>query len=218
MSQISVLLADDHAIIRDGIRALLEDVDDIQVIAEATNGKEAIQKLQQRPIDVMILDLSMPVMNGLEATKRVKQVSESSKILVLSMHDTEDYVLKSIEAGASGYLLKDTSKEEFVRAIYAVHQGEKYFSSSISHILVEHILNPKPKGEEEDLQEIPSLTKREKQILQLIKEGLSNKEIATALGKSVRTIETHRFNLMKKLQAKNVVELINKSIDYNLLV
>ncbi len=215
---IKVVLADDHSLVRDGIKALLEEAPNIHVTGEVSNGEEAIEKIRETQPDIAILDIRMPVMNGIEASRKIRKLFPKVKIMMLSMHDTEEYVIQSIESGASGYLLKDTNRIEFIKAINFIHQGEKYFSGSISHILIDKILNKSTNSEnKEHVPEIPELTKREKQILSLIVEGHSNRKIATLLDKSIRTIETHRFNLMKKLKVKNVVELIKKAEQFHLI-
>lgn len=217
MSAINILLVDDHELIRDGIKALLEDETDIKVIAEASNGLEALSILPKIKVDIVIMDIRMPGLNGIEASQKILARNNPPHILFLTMHDTEDHVIRAVRSGAHGYLLKDTGKEEFIKAIFTVNRGEKYFSTSISSILVDKILNPNESEEDEMSQNIKLLTPREKQIFKLISEGYSNKEIAERLSKSVRTIETHRFNLMKKMQVKNVVELLKKGQESELI-
>ncbi|MCR9251319.1 MAG: response regulator transcription factor [bacterium] len=209
---INAVLADDHEIVRKGIKILLEDDGHINVVAEASDGFEAIKKVDELKPDLLITDIRMPEMDGLQTTQKVRSAYPDIKILVLSMHDDEDYILKSAEFGADGYLLKDTSKPEFIKAIDAVMSGQKYFSGDISNILVNSYLNFKSgsPGSESGAQVESILTKRERQILSLIYNGVSNKDIAEQLGKSVRTIETHRFNIMKKLEVKNIAELLRK--------
>ncbi|WP_257666287.1 response regulator transcription factor [Parapedobacter tibetensis] len=211
MERIKVVLADDHLVVRSGIKSLLEE-EGIQVIGLASNGEEAIHAVQELQPDLLIIDIRMPVMNGLEATKKLTESSTNTKVLILSMHDDEDYILQSIESGAKGYLLKDTSREEFMKAIKTVQQGGKYFSGDISNVLVNRYLDVKQGkiGNNTTLSGSHDITKREKQILKMIANGIGNKEIAEQLGKSVRTIETHRFNIMKKLKVNNVVELLKK--------
>ncbi|SHN31440.1 two component transcriptional regulator, LuxR family [Cyclobacterium lianum] len=212
MEKIKVVLADDHVVVRDGIKNLLENEGGIKVVGEASNGEEALSEVEKLKPDLLIIDIRMPVMNGLEATKKLSEKAGPTRSLILSMHDDEDYILQSIESGASGYLLKDTSKEEFLKAIHAIHQGGKYFSGDISQVLVNSYLNVrdrkviKPLGTGRHY----DITKREKQILKMIADGIGNKEIAQQLGKSIRTVETHRFNIMKKLKVNNVVELLKK--------
>ncbi|EPR65584.1 response regulator transcription factor [Cyclobacterium qasimii] len=212
MEKIKVVLADDHVVVRSGIKNLLENEGDIVVVGEASNGKEALEVVEKLKPDMLIIDIRMPEMNGLEATRELKNNGTSIKILILSMHDDEDYILQSIECGASGYLLKDTSKEEFLKAIKAIHQGGKYFSGDISQVLVNNYLNGKDRKNIKKTSPVNhyDVTKREKQILKMIASGIGNKEIAEKLGKSIRTIETHRFNIMKKLKVNNVVELLKR--------
>ncbi|GGZ29077.1 DNA-binding response regulator [Echinicola pacifica] len=215
MEKIKVVLADDHMVVRSGIKNLLENEGEVTVIGEASNGEEALEVVQEVKPDLLIIDIRMPVMNGLEATKKLNSLDQGIKALILSMHDDEDYILQSIESGASGYLLKDTSKEEFMKAIRTIHQGGQYFSGDISQVLVKSYLNNQ--GTKTPKTVLSSnqydITKREKQILKMISDGISNKEIADQLGKSIRTIETHRFNIMKKLKVNNVVELLKKLED-----
>lgn len=208
MNQINVLLADDHEIVRDGIKAFLEDEPNIIIVGEASNGLEALKKAAELHPDVIIMDIRMPELNGIEATKKLAEYAPNAKALILTMHETEEYVLRSIDSGAYGYLLKDTSKEEFMKAIFTVAKGEKYYSHHASNILVNQYLTNQQKPKEKSGEVKFDLTKRELEILTFITEGLSNKDIATKLDKSVRTIETHRFNIMKKLKVSNVVELI----------
>ncbi len=209
MEIIKVVLADDHGVVRSGIKSLLETEQDIQVIAEASNGEEALAKAKTLHPDLMIIDVRMPVLNGIEATRKIRDEVPLTKVLVLSMHDDEEYVLQALECGASGYLLKDASKEEFLKAVKMVHNGEMYFSGELAGLLVSGMRNrdsPKLTNHAQDYE----LTKREKQILGLLVKGINNKEIASKLDKSIRTIETHRFNIMKKLKVNNVVELLKK--------
>ncbi|UII34440.1 response regulator transcription factor [Fulvivirga ulvae] len=210
---IKVILADDHEIVRKGIRLLLETEGDIEVVGEASNGEEAIDMVEQLRPDLLIVDIRMPVLNGIDTTARVKKEFAATRVLVLSMHDDEEYIIKSIDCGADGYLLKDTSKPEFVKAIHSTMEGHKYFSGDISDILVNHYLSARknpPADESLNDSSDYQLTKRERQILHMIYKGFSNKAIADELQKSVRTIETHRFNIMKKLEVSNIAELLHK--------
>ncbi|NRB47678.1 MAG: response regulator transcription factor [Saprospiraceae bacterium] len=219
--KITILLADDHELVRNGIKALLQSDDSLQVIAEAANGREALDKIASEQPDLAIIDVRMPELNGIDTVAHVIQSGSTTKPIVLSMHDSEEYVLKSIEAGSFGYLLKDTSKEEFLRAIHMVANGEKYFSADISQILANKYLENLTSGPTNDpvSNSTPSitLTKREKQVMDMALEGFSNKEIASNLNKSVRTIEAHRFNLMKKLKVKNIAELSAKAKSLGLI-
>lgn len=209
---IRVALADDHEIVRNGIKMILEDDKDIQVVWEASDGQEALDQLATNRPDVLVLDIRMPILNGLEVAQKVKRETPTQRILMLTMHDDSEYIRQSLEYGADGYLLKDTSKSEFNKAIHMVHNGQKYYSGDISGAIVEFLMNgtkpasTAPSPTPTDYQ----LTRREKEILQMVYEGLSNKEIAERLDKSVRTVETHRFNIMKKLDVNNITEMLKK--------
>lgn len=211
-SKIEIMLVDDHSLVRDGIRSLLEDEEDFFVSKEASDGNEAMIMLNAYEPDVVIVDIRMPKMTGIEFVTAVSGLHTSTKFLMLSMHDSEEYVLNSIRAGAHGYLLKDASKDEFIKAVHAVHAGDMYFSGDISKYLVKnYVQKDKPivKEEKEEKSTNPAgLTRRELQILSLAVAGKSNQEIAAELGKSKRTVEVHRFNFMKKIGSKNLAELI----------
>ncbi len=211
---IKVALADDHEIVRYGIRMVLEDDPEIEVIWEASDGQETIDKMRETTPDVLVADIRMPLLTGLEVTQKLKQEEPDLKIIMLTMHDDSEYILKSMQYGADGYLLKDTNKAEFNKAVKLVNNGQKYFSGDISTTIVNSFLRAgAPLTQRKNITTIPQeygLTKREKQILSLIYEGISNKDIAEQLDKSVRTIETHRFNIMKKLEVNNITELLKK--------
>ena len=215
---IRVVLADDHFFVRDGIKSLLESEKNIVVVGEATDGLEALEVVTTTNPDLLIVDIRMPHHTGIEVVEKLRNLNNPVKIIVLSMHESEEYVLKSIKAGADGYLLKGSSKEEFLKALHAVANGGKYFTGDISSILINQLTNtasplePKP-ALAEDL----TITKREKEILTLLLSGKGNKEIAEALEISKRTAEVHRFNLMKKLKVKNLMELSNKATEYSLI-
>jgi DNA-binding NarL/FixJ family response regulator len=223
MSQtIRIVLADDHSLVRDGIRALLEEEEDLVVVAEVSNGKEAIDMVNEKKPDLLIIDIRMPVMNGIDAVEILNKQGTATKTIILSMHDSEEYILKSVNAGANGYLLKDTGKTEFIKAIRTVQQGDKYFSGDISNVLVNNLLNgSKPISEKPKLtnqNDNPfDLTSKELQILELILSGLTNKQISEKLENSKRTVETHRFNLMRKMDVKNLIDLSKKAQEYNLV-
>jgi two-component system, NarL family, nitrate/nitrite response regulator NarL len=215
---IRVVIADDHVFVRDGIKSLLESEENILVVSEATDGLEAIKAVQDDKPDLLIVDIRMPNMTGIEVVETLRNQQNHVKIIVLSMHDSEEYVLKSIKAGADGYLLKGSSKEEFLKALHAVVNGGKYFSGDISSILISQLTHPSiPLQTKQPIEEELQITKREKEILQLLLSGKGNKEIAEALDISKRTAEVHRFNLMKKLKVKNLIELSNKASQYSLL-
>ena len=199
---IRVVLADDHVFVRDGIKSLLENENNIIVVGEATDGQEALTIVASEKPDLLIVDIRMPHFTGIEVVEKIRQENTPLKIVVLSMHESEEYVLKSIKAGADGYLLKGSSKEEFLKALHTVANGGKYFSGDISSILINQLTNgnaPLNTEKKRQLDEELVITKREKEILQLLLSGKGNKEIAEALEISKRTAEVHRFNLMKKL-------------------
>ncbi|KGL59977.1 MULTISPECIES: response regulator transcription factor [unclassified Polaribacter] len=218
---INVILADDHVLVRDGIKALLEDQTGINVIDEASNGKEALEVVSKNKPHILIVDIRMPEMNGIEVVAEINKHHKDVKTLVLSMHDSEEYVVRSIQAGADGYLLKGASKEEFLKALNKVASGGKYFTGDVSSIIMNNFVNgniSKTAATQKEIKELPfKLTKREKQILILVLELKNNKDIAEELQISKRTAEVHRFNLMKKLEAKNLMELNSKSKEYQLI-
>lgn len=215
---IKIVIADDHRIIRDGLKSLLSDEKGIIIIGEAANGEEALIKTHELKPDILMADISMPGMSGIEMTRILCKEDSKTKVLIVSMHDNEDYINQALEAGASGYLLKDSSKEELLKAIKAVQNGETYCSGDVSKILLNKFLvssrSKKLKIESEDRLE---LTKREKEILKLISDGLSNKEIANLLFVSTRTVDTHRYNVMQKLNVKNGAELVRMAFKLNLI-
>ena len=222
MDIIKIVLADDHVLVRDGIKALLEDQTGIKVIDEASNGIEALSVIQKIKPDLLIVDIRMPEMNGIEVVAEINKKKLGIKTLVLSMHDSEEYVVKAIEAGADGYLLKGASKDEFLKALNIVASGGKYFTGDVSAIIMSHFVsNGNPVEQPQVLnikEEDPfSLTKRENQILKLVLQLKNNKDIAEELDISRRTAEVHRFNLMKKLDVKNLMELTNKCREFQLV-
>lgn len=215
---IRVVLADDHVFVRDGIKSLLENEANIEVVGEATDGLEALKVVETEQPDLLILDIRMPNMTGIEVVEKLRSQNNLVKIVMLSMHESEEYVLKSIKAGADGYLLKGSSKEEFLKALHTVANGGKYFSGDISSILISQLSSPRASMDvKQSIDEDLMITKREKEILKLLLSGKGNKEIAEALDISKRTAEVHRFNLMKKLKVKNLIELSNRANEYSLL-
>jgi len=215
---IRVVLADDHVFVRDGIKSLLENEANIEVVGEAIDGADALEVVASSKPDLLIADIRMPNLTGIELVEKLRNENNNVKIIMLSMHESEEYVLKSIKAGADGYLLKGSSKEEFLKALHTVAAGGKYFSGDISSILISQLTNSATSSEpKQNLAEDTMITKREKEILTLLLSGKGNKEIAEALEISKRTAEVHRFNLMKKLKVKNLIELSNKATEYSLL-
>ena len=215
---IRVVLADDHVFVRDGIKSLLENEANIEVVGEAIDGADALEVVADSKPDLLIVDIRMPNLTGIEVVEKLRSDNNEVKIIMLSMHESEEYVLKSIKAGADGYLLKGSSKEEFLKALHTVAAGGKYFSGDISSILIGQLTSSSASLEpKQNLGEEMMITKREKEILTLLLSGKGNKEIAEALDISKRTAEVHRFNLMKKLKVKNLMELSNKATEYSLL-
>ena len=215
-------MADDHSLVRDGIRALLESESDLQVIGEASNGNEAIDLVNEKHPELLIIDIRMPELNGIEAVKKLNAQNSSVKSIILSMHDSEEYILQSVNAGAKGYLLKDTGKTEFIKAIHTVREGDKYYSGDISNVLVNHLLNPSKESSENAKNKASNnnafdLTNKEIQVLELVLSGLTNKQISEKLQNSKRTVETHRFNLMRKMEVKNLMDLSKKARAHNLV-
>jgi len=210
MNKIRVFLADDHLILREGIRSILEKVPDIEMVGEAGEGGEAVAKVEQLVPDVVLMDITMPGLNGLEATQQIKQKNSQVRILILTMHETDQYLSGMLQAGASGYVVKTATTSELISAIRAVHLGDVYLYPSIARMLVEDYLQKVKTGEEKTSYE--GLTSREREILALIAEDKKNKEIADLLGISVRTVQAHRTNLMDKLGAHDRTELVKYAI------
>jgi len=215
--KINIVLADDHVLVRNGLKAMLEFDTDLIVTGEAGNGTDALEVAKAVKPDLLILDIRMPGMTGLEAAAKLKSFSPNTKAVILSMHDSEEYVLQAVDAGAYGYLLKDTDKNEFVKALKQIHGGNKYFSGAVSNALANRLLNNRPAIRPEAKEDVYNLSKREKEILRMVVDGKQNKQIADTLDKSVRTIETHRFNIMKKLEVNNAIDMVNKAVRENLV-
>jgi two-component system, NarL family, response regulator NreC len=206
MNRIRILLADDHTVMRRGLRFLLESQPDFTVVAEAADGREAVQQAEATNPDVAVLDVAMPNLSGIEAAQRIVAQTPHAAIIMLSMHSDEGYVLRALKAGARGYLLKDAAESDLIEAIRAVSQGKTFFSSEISKMLVEDYIREIRTRGVEDSYEL--LTSREREILQLLVEGNSNKDIAASLNVSPHTVETHRRNLQDKLNLHSFAELI----------
>jgi len=204
--KIRILLADDHNIMRRGLRLLLERQAGFEVVGEAADGRQAVERAEAAKPDIVILDIAMPNLSGIEAAQRIGALLPQAAIIILSMHSDEGYVLRALKAGAKGYLLKDSAEDDLIEAIKAVGSGKAFFSPEISKILVEDYVRDMRKRDAEDSYEL--LTSREREILQLLAEGKSNKDIATLLNLSLYTVETHRRNLQDKLNLHSVAELI----------
>ena len=203
---IRILLADDHTIMRSGLRLLLERYPDLRVIAEAANGREALQLAEEHRPDIAVMDVGMPHLNGLEAARQIVAKAPETRVIILSMHSDESYVVRALKAGARGYLLKDSAEADLVDAIKAVRNGKTFFSPAIAEVLNRDYMSKLERQGVEDSYEL--LTTREREILQLIAEGRGNKEVAAMLHLSLHTVDTHRGNIMEKLNLHSVPELI----------
>jgi DNA-binding NarL/FixJ family response regulator len=214
---IKIFIADDHALVRDGIKLMINGNPKYEIVGEAANGAEALQKIGDLHPDLVLADISMPEMSGIELTTRIVQDYPDIRVMILSMHDNEDYINNSLAAGASGYLLKDTDKSEFLEAIEKISGGETYCGKNVSQILIKSIVDSRLKRQHEKPRPETLLSKREMQILGLIAKGLSNKEIATHLFISTRTVDAHRYNIMQKVNVRNTAELIMFAVNNKLI-
>ncbi len=210
MRKTRVIVVDDHTIVRDGICALLALATDIEVVGKAANGMEALKKVRQLAPDVVLMDIAMPIMNGLEATRRIHKEFPETKVLVLTQYDEKEYVFSIIEAGARGFISKTAASSELALGIRAVHHGNSFLSPVAAKVLVEDYQSGAPMRGEEDPYE--QLTDREREILKLVSEGYTTKEIANMLVLSPKTVEGHKTNLMEKLDIHNKAELIKYAI------
>jgi two-component system, NarL family, response regulator NreC len=206
MKRLRILLADDHIVMRTGLSALLERQPNLEVVGESENGRETVELTGSLEPDVVVMDVGMPILNGIEATKLIVADHPTTAVIILSMHSDESYVMRALKAGARGYLLKDSAPADLLSAIQAVSQNKSFFSPKVSRILAEdyvRVLKQKGAVDSYDL-----LTDREREILQLLAEGKANKEVATSLNISPYTVETHRKHILEKLNLHNPAELI----------
>jgi DNA-binding NarL/FixJ family response regulator len=211
-----ILLADDHTIMRNGLRLLLERQSDFVVVGEAENGREAVELAARENPDIVIMDIGMPVLNGIEAAKRISEVQPKTAVVVLSMHSDESYILRALKSGARGYLLKDSAEADLIGAVRAVAAGKAFFSPAVSKVLADdYIRQIRQKGVEDSYE---LLTTRERELLQLVAEGRSTKEIASQLNLSPHTVDTHRGNIMHKLNVHSVPELILYAVRRGIIV
>jgi DNA-binding NarL/FixJ family response regulator len=211
---IRVLLVEDHVMVRAGLRALLERAADIQVLGEASNGQEAVEMTKELKPDLVIMDIMMPRLNGIQAAGQLRELKSPVKVLLLSMYSDEGLIHQALQSGVKGYVLKTAVTEELIRAIHAVARGETYLSSEISTIVLESSAHPRRAGSGDLLDH---LSPREKEILQLIAEGHTSLEIANILSISEKTVEKHRASLMEKLKVRNLAGLVRLAVKYRLV-
>jgi len=212
MGRIKIFLVDDHQLVRDGIKALLTGAGSIDIIGEATNGTELLEKIRKVQPDIILMDISLPDISGIELTKTLNREFPSVRILILSMYTNEDFVFNAIKAGAKGYLPKNTSRRELLDAIGAIYDGQEFFSDSISKVILKSFLRQATQPESASEKRQQPLTKREQEILKLFAEGLNNKEISTKLNISIRTVESHKNHIINKLGLKSTVEMVKFAI------
>ena len=207
---ITVFLADDHTIVRQGLAKLLEGEPNLRVVGEAENGREAVVKVEKLKPDIVLMDIAMPMLNGIEATRQIRKVCPQTKIIILSMHSHDRYISELFGLGASGYLLKSSTGTDIINAIHTALKGSTYLSPSISDKVIEDYLSLKKKSHQDDLYN--RLSNREREVFQMIAEGRSTKEIAEILCVSPSTVKTHRSNIMEKLEKDNISQLIQFAI------
>jgi len=213
MKKIHILLADDHVLVRAGIRSLLEQMSGIEVIGEAGDGREAVKLIRQLRPDIVLMDVAMAQMNGIEATARIKKAYKDVRVIILSMYSNEEYVLQALQAGASGYLLKDAATLELELAVRAVSRNETYLSPGVS----KHVIDSYRKRILTDQQPADQLTPRQREVLQLIAEGRTTKEIASILKIAIKTVETHRTQMMERLNIHDIAGLVRYAIRVGLI-
>lgn len=214
MENIRILLADDHTILRNGIRAILEDEPGMVIVGEADDGRTAVNLACQLKPDIVVMDIAMPLLNGLEATRQIKHNCPAIKVIILTMHDNEEYIIQMLEAGAMGYILKDAAARELITALRMVHRGEAVLSPAITRIVIEDYLRW---GTIRPTEDNGDLSPREREILQLIAEGYTSKQIAEILVISIKTVQAHRNSLMQKLNLHNRGELIKYAIQKKII-
>ena len=211
---ITVFLADDHAVVRDGLRALLEAQPDLQVIGDAADGRETVRRVAQLCPDVVVLDIAMPELNGIEAAYEIGQVCPAAQVIILSMHSTTEHIFRALQAGARGYLLKESAGIEVINAVRAVHTGQRYLSAKISDRIVDDYIRQRQATQASS--PLALLSSRERQVLQLVAEGKSSAEIAGILSLSLKTVETYRSRLMHKLDIGDLPGLVRFAIQHGL--
>lgn len=208
---ISVLIADDHAVVRDGLKAILESEPDIRVVGGAVDGREAVRETTRLKPDIVLMDIAMPELNGIEAAAQIRDACETANVVILSMYATSEHVFRALQAGVQGYLVKDSAGAEVVNAVRRVHGGERYLSRNISDAVIETYVQ-----QQQAKSPMESLSPREREILQLVVEGLSSSTIAQRLGLSPKTVETYRGRLMQKLNVDSLPALVRFALQHGL--
>jgi len=210
MSKIRLLLADDHPLIREGFRSLLTQNEKFELVGIAENGKDLLELAASLAPDIVLSDINMPVMNGMEAIEQLGTLYPSIKCVILTMHEEREYIIKGLKLGIHGYILKNIERFDLEKAILTVYEGGKYFSPIVTNILAESVVKPEQTP-------VSELTPREKEVLELVAQGLSTKQVADKLGIGTRTVESHRVNMLKKMKVNNTAELVRKAIELKIL-
>lgn len=212
METVEIFLVDDHQLVRDGIKALLAGISEIRIIGEANNGNELLESIKSQQPDIILMDISLPDISGIDLTRMLSQSHPEVKVLILSMYTNEDFVFNAMKAGARGYLPKNTSRQELLDAIFAIQDGHEFFSDSISKVILKRFLRQATQPDADQDDSTQPLTTREQEILKLFAEGFNNKEISNKLNISIRTVESHKNHIVKKLGLKSTVEMVKFAI------
>lgn len=213
--KLKVLIADDHGLVRKGLRLLLEQYSELEVVGEAANGRDVVKLATDLSPDIILMDVAMPLLNGIEAAEQVRKLNSGIGVIMLTMHADESYVLRALNAGVKGYLLKESAEDDLLRAVKAVSQGKPFFSPAITQTLLDDYMRVLKQEGLSDTFEL--LTAREKEVLQLLAEGKTNKDVAAILDVSLYTVESHRTNLMQKLNVHNTAEIVLYAVRKNLV-
>ena len=218
MEKIKLILVDDHQLVRTGIANLLSGEPGFEIIGEASESREMFDLLRQLQPDIAVLDIALPGMSGIEITKKLHNDYPGIRILILSMHTSEEFIFNAINSGARGYLPKNTSRRELIEAIYAIHRGEEYFAESISNVILKSYIKKAKSNATDDENKESLLSKRELEVLKLFAEGMTNQEIADKLFISIRTVESHKNHIMARLELKTTVDLVKFAIRNNIVL
>jgi len=211
MKKIRLVLADDHPLIREGFKSLLQKNERFEIVGIAENGKELIELAGNLLPDVILTDINMPVVNGLDALKNIAELYPDIKLIVLTMHEEREYIIHALKIGVQGYLLKNIERSDLEKAIISIFEGGKYFSPIVTNILAEVVVRPSQNNV------VGEITPREKEVLELVAQGQSTKQVADKLGIGTRTVESHRMNMLKKLKASNTADLVRKALELKII-